>query len=72
MRFADLMDEFTWVMNVLNSVDSRKQLNSARNLYNCWRQKYNNFNVIELYREFEIEFFNKEESLWDIDFSRKM
>ena len=72
MRFANLMDEFKWVMNVLESVNSRSQLGSARNLYNCWRNKYNNFNVIELYREFEMEFMDKEENLFDIEFSKKL
>ena len=72
MRFANLMDEFKWVMNVLDSVNSRKQLTGARNLYNCWKNKYNSFNVIELYREFEMEFMDKEENLFDIEFSKKM
>jgi hypothetical protein len=72
MKFADLLDEFNWVLNVLNSVNSRKQLLSARNLYNCWRNKYQELNKFELYTKFEQEFINKEESLWGIDFSKNI
>ena len=64
MRFADLMDEFNWVISVLNSVNSRNQLISARNLYSCWKNKYKEFRVFDLYNKFEEEFLFKEESLF--------
>jgi hypothetical protein len=72
MRFADLMDEFKWVLNVLDSVDSRNQLKCARNLYNCWRNKYDNFDTSELYKKFEESFTIKEVSLFNVEFSNKM
>jgi len=72
MRFADLMDEFKWVLNVLDSVDSRKQLKCARNLYMCWKNKYINFHVSELYKKFEEKFSDKEESFFNFDFSKKI
>jgi len=58
------MDEFNWVISVLNSVNSRNQLISARNLYSCWENKYRSFRVYDLYNKFEEEFLNKEESLF--------
>jgi len=66
------MDEFNWVLNVLDSVDSIKQLKCARNLYYCWRNKYDSFDVSELYRKFEEKFLIKEVSLFNIEFSNKM
>jgi hypothetical protein len=72
MRFTDLMDEFKWVLNVLDSVDSRKQLKCARNLYYCWKNKYSDFDVFDLYQKFEENFSVKEVSLFNIEFSSKI
>ena len=72
MKFADPSEEFDWVLSVLNSVNSRKQLIGARNLFNCWKNKYQELNNFDLYNIFEKEFIIKEESLWGVDFSKNI
>jgi hypothetical protein len=64
MRFANLMDEFNWVLNVLDSVNSRKQLKCAYNLYTCWKNKYLDESIFELYKKFEQKYLDKMESLF--------
>ena len=42
MDVSNLLEEFEWTMNILNSVSSKKQLPSAENCFELWRRKYSN------------------------------
>lgn len=66
MDVSNLIEEFEWAMNILNSVSSRKQLPSAQNCFQLWKKKYSNYqlNVIgRLSVVYKNYFQRKEEEL---------
>jgi len=65
MKFSELIEEFNWVLSVLNSVESRPQLPQAENCFELWRKKYSDYtNMIgRLSNVYRINLKHKEETL---------
>lgn len=66
MKFSELIEEFNWVLSVLNSVESRTQLPQAENCFELWRKKYSDYtNIIigRLSNVYRINLKEKEETL---------
>ena len=45
MDLSNLIEEFEWTINVLNSVASKKQLSCAENCFELWKKKYSNYTL---------------------------
>lgn len=66
---ANFFNDYNWVIKNLESVESKKQLNSVETLFDLWKKKYKSkkFNKLKssLSKEFLRKFVKKDNMLWN-------